>query len=121
MNISFNRNLRTITRRTPNELASKRSLEKVKSVVTDEALEKMRQIAIKDAKNDNHGSPESTAFIMECRAKIAPDRKTAFADAENHAEAEILKKTSGPMTILEVFLKLKVTWTTAIRIPENAP
>lgn len=90
MNLYFNTN--KIGYSQNSKISDKKSVKKkdVSEVLTEENIEKMRQIAYNDAVKGKR-SHEATIFRNQCREKVAPDRKMIFANAEKGMSAEIDK------------------------------
>lgn len=90
MNLYFNTN--KIGYSQNSKISDKKSVKKkdVSEVLSDENIEKMRQIAYNDAIKGKRSS-EAAIFMNQCREKVAPDRKMIFANAEKGMSAEIYK------------------------------
>lgn len=90
MNLYFNTN--KIGYSQNSKISDKKSVKKkdVSEVLTEENIEKMRQIAYNDAVKGKRGQ-EAIIFRNQCREKVAHDRKMIFANAEKGMSAEIDK------------------------------
>ena len=65
----------------------------VDEVLTPKTINKMKQLATKDAIKGKRGH-KMIMFTQECREKVAPDRKKIFAEAEANASRNIQKVKS---------------------------
>ncbi|MCM1330569.1 MAG: hypothetical protein NC253_14155 [Ruminococcus sp.] len=72
--------------------SAKKSAEKkgVSDVLTEENIDKMRQIAYDDAVKGKRGN-KATVFMHQCREQVAPDRRNIFLKAEKGMSSEIGK------------------------------
>ena len=90
MNLYFNTNKVGYSQNS--KISNKKSVKKkdISEVLNDENIEKIRQLAYRDAINGER-SKESTSFLHKCRQEVAPDRKKIFVNAEKGMSAEIDK------------------------------
>ncbi len=76
----------------------------ISEAVNDKSLEKMREIAYRDAQKGVCGSSEYISYLHECREKVAPNRTKIFAQAESKIK-EIEKNPERDKTLWDYLLE----------------
>ena len=106
MKVSFNPNFATnkfvVMGRKAGKTSKKQSVDEV---VTDESLNKIRQIAYRDAQRGKRCSAEYVTYLHECREKVAPDRMKIFAEAESKINKEFEKNPERSKTLWDYLLE----------------